>query len=178
LVTERNSVLFVFVPVFELRGPKNEEDSAAAQEECMSAVIDVLPAKIPPVDMEGPILTSGPNPQLLSPNLNAMGGLNGFVERLVAKTPAELGLSYATITKKDDFHFVIDFRTKVELRKVGAQPREAVVSHGITRKQFRRYTDSAVDKEHRQVREVDESSEQVNRNRGSAFTHLQDSEPS
>src|ERR1700720_994928 len=61
LVAQDDAVFGVFVAVFELGVPEDQEDGAAAQEESMGAVVDVLSAKVPPVDLEGLLLATCPN---------------------------------------------------------------------------------------------------------------------
>src|SRR6185436_7926510 len=121
LVAQGDAVLFVLVPVFELRSPEDQEDGAAAQEERMSAVIDVLSSEIPPVHLEDLFLASGPDTQLLPPDLHAMGGRLGLVERLAPEAPAELGLPDAAIAEQDHLHLVLGLGPKVELGEIGAQ---------------------------------------------------------
>src|SRR5436305_7147842 len=94
----------------------------------MGAVVDVLPTEVPPVDLEDLILASRLKSQRLSPDLDAMGGLHGFVKRLAPETPAELSLPHAAIAEKDQFHLILHFGPKVQLGEVGAQPWEAIVA--------------------------------------------------
>jgi hypothetical protein len=120
LVAQGDAVLVVFVPVLKLRGPKDEEDGAAAQEERMSAVIDVLSAEVPPVDLKDLFLASGLDSQLLPPNLNAVGGLDRLVEELASEAQAELGLPDAAIAEENNLNLVLGFGPKGEFGKVGA----------------------------------------------------------
>ena len=81
----------------------------------MGAVVDVLAAEVPPVHLEEVLLLTGLDPQRLPPDLNAMGGRYGVVERLIPKATAKLGLPHAAIAEQNDFHLIFDLRRKVEL---------------------------------------------------------------
>ena len=53
-------------------------------------MVDVLSAEVPPVDLEDLVLPSGPEAQLLPPDLNSVGGWDGLIERLVPEAATEL----------------------------------------------------------------------------------------
>ena len=84
----------------------------------MSAMINVLPAEVPPVDVKGLLFTASLDSQFISPNLNAMSGFDGLIEGLSPQAPAKLGLSDATIAKENHFYFVLGFGFEVQLRNV------------------------------------------------------------
>lgn len=112
LIAQGDTILEGFIPIFEMRGPQNHEDGAAAQEERMGAVVDVLPAEIPPVDLEDLLLVADPDTQLLPPDLHAVGRHDSLVERLAAETPAELGFADATIAEEDHLHLILGLGAK------------------------------------------------------------------
>ena len=89
----------------------------------MGAMVDVLPAEVPPIDLEDLFLASGPDAQLLPPDLHAVSGCNGLVERLAAEAPAELGFADAAVAEKDHLHLVLGLGPEVELGKVGTEAR-------------------------------------------------------
>jgi len=81
--------------------------------------------------MEDLFLAPGLDSQLFPPDLNAMSGLDGIVERLCPETPAELGLPDTTVAKEDHLHLILGLSPKVQFRKIGAQPWETVVTEFV-----------------------------------------------
>src|SRR5688500_6256777 len=121
----------------------------------MGAVVDVLPAEIPPADLDDLLLVAGRAAQLLPPDLHAVGGWDGLVERLAAETPAELGLADAAVAEEDHFHLVFGFGPQGEFGKIGAQPWETVVG-GVAREDFPWNADRLVGHQRGQVRMLGE----------------------
>jgi hypothetical protein len=86
-----------------------------------------------------------------------MGGRDGVVEGLVPEAPAELGLPHKAVAEQDDLYLVLRLGSKVQLRKVGAQPRETVVVR-FARENFLRYAGCMVDNQTAQAWVVCEGS--------------------
>jgi hypothetical protein len=85
----------------------------------MSAMVDVLPAEIPPVDLEDLLLVFRLESERLPPDLHAMGGFDGLVKGFVPEAPAELGLPHAAIAEKNHLHLVLGLGAEFQLGKVG-----------------------------------------------------------
>src|SRR6202163_1663387 len=130
----------------------------------MCTMVDILSAEVPPIDLEDLFLASGLDSQLLSPDLNAMGGLDGLVEGLAPDATAELSLPDAAVAEHDLLHLVLGLGSKVELGKVGAQPWEAVVVF-IIRENLPRHTDHLVGNKFGQARAVCEDPNERGRDR-------------
>jgi hypothetical protein len=86
----------------------------------MSAVIDVLPAKVPPVDLETLFLVSSLESKLFPPDLDAMSGRHRHIERFASEAPAELSFPNAAVAQEDYLDFVFRRGNKVQLSKIGA----------------------------------------------------------
>jgi hypothetical protein len=113
-------------------------------------MVDVLPAEVPPVDLEALLLVTGADAQLLPPDLHAMGGRDSLVERLAAEAPAELGLADAAVAEEDHLHVVLGLDPQGELGKIGAQQWETV-DVVVTREKFPRHADRLVGRQPDQV---------------------------
>ncbi len=65
----------------------------------MCAMVDVLPSKVPPIDLEDLFLIFDPKSQLLPPDLHTVSGLNGLIEGLAPKTPAKLSFPNSPVAE-------------------------------------------------------------------------------
>src|SRR6185436_9124027 len=137
----------------------------------MGAVVDILATKVPPVDLEDLVLASGRDGQLLPPDLHAMCGLDGLIERQASETSAELGLPDAAVAEEDHLHLVLGLGSEAELGKVGAQPGEAVVA--VARKNLPRHADRLVGKKRGQAWVVCEGSQERGRDYGLAAKEVE-----
>src|SRR5947199_6928967 len=93
----------------------------------MGAVIDVLSAEIPPVDLEILLLVFGLDSQFLPPDLDSVSGWDRTIKGLAPEPAAELRLTDATVAEQDYLDLVLWLGAEFQLGKVGAQARKAVV---------------------------------------------------
>jgi hypothetical protein len=88
-----------------------------------------------------------------------MGGRNGLVEGLTPEASTELSLPDAAVAEEDHLHLVLGLGPEVKLRKIGAQPWEAVVAV-ISRENLSRCAHRLIGKKSNQARVVSEGTKE------------------